>query len=65
MWCQGWFSCSFMRSLANPLAFPFATTTSSSSTIAAAFSTSASQSSSLWPCLPLNVSMSFNNDKLN
>ena len=65
MWCQGWLSCSFMRSHASPLAFPFATTTSSSSTIAAAFSTSASQSSSLWPCLPSNVSMSFNTDILN
>ena len=65
IWCQGWLSCSLMRSRASPLAFPFATTTSSSSTIAAAFSTSASQSSSLWPCLPLNVSMSFNTKMLN
>ena len=65
MWCQGWLSCSFMRSCASPLAFPFATTTLFSSTIAAAFSMSASQSSSLWPCLPLNVSMLFNTDMLN
>ena len=65
IWCQGWLSCSLMRSGASPLAFPFATTTSFSSTIAAAFSTSASQSSSLWPCLPSNVSMSFNTDMLN
>ena len=47
IWCQGWLSCSLMRSRASPLTFPFATTTSSSSTIVAAFSTSASQSSSL------------------
>ena len=65
MWCQGWLLCSFMRSRASPLAFPFATTTSSSSMIAAAFSTSVSQSSSLWPHLPSNVSMSFNTDMLN
>ena len=64
MWCQGWLSCSFMRSCASPLTFPFATTTSFSSIIAAAFSMSASQSSSLWPCLPSNVSMSFNTDML-
>ena len=62
MWGQGWFSCSFMRSRASPLTFPFATTTSSSSTMAAAFSTSVSQSSSLCPCLPSNVSMSFRTD---
>ena len=54
-----------MRSRASPLAFPFATTTLSSSTMAAAFSTSASQSSSLCPCLPSNVSMSFRTDILN
>ena len=65
MWVQGWFSCSFMRSHASPLAFPFATTTLSSSTMAAAFSTPASQSSSLCPCLPSNISMSFRTDMLN
>ena len=47
IWCQGWLSCSLMRSRASPLAFPFATTTSFSSTIGVAFSTFASQSSSL------------------
>ena len=61
---QGWSSCSFMRSLASPLAFPFATITSFSSTMAAAFSISASQSSNLCPCLPSNVSMSFRTDVL-
>ena len=65
MWVQGWLSCSFMRSSASPLTFPFATTTLSSSTMAAAFSMLASQSSSLCPCLPLNVSMSFRTNMLN
>ena len=65
IWCQGWLSCSLMRSRASPLTFPFATTTLSSSMIAATFSMSASQSSSWWPCLPLNVSMLFNTDMLN
>ena len=65
MWCQGWFSCSLMRSHASPLTFPFVTTTSSFSTMAAAFSTSVSQSSSLCPCLPSNVLMSFSTDMVN
>ena len=65
MWGQGWSSCSFMRSCASPLAFPFTTITSFSSTMAAAFSISASQSSSLCPCLLSNVSMLFRTDMLN
>ena len=65
MWAQGWSSCSFMRSRASALAFPFATMTSFSSTMVAAFSISASQSSSLCPCLPSNISMSFRTDMLN
>ena len=55
MWGQGLSSCSVMRSRASPLAFPFATITSFSSTRVAAFSISASQPSSLCPCLPLSV----------
>ena len=54
-----------MRSHASPLTFPFVATTLSSSTMAAAFSTSASQLSSLCPCLPSNVLMSFSTNMLN
>ena len=64
MCVQGSLSSSFIKSLAIPLAFPFATTTSSSSIIDAAFSMSANQSSSLCPCFPSYVSISFNIDIL-